>query len=406
MLKSWAVPKGPSLDPGDNRLAMRTEDHPLDYGDFEGTIPKGEYGGGTVMLWDQGRWIPEPGKDPRKTIEEGHLHFTLDGERMKGEWVMFRLKPKPGEKAEPWMLKKVTDEFAEPDDGDALVDNCVTSVTTGRTMAEIAARRATSGAPTAAARRAAAPSSKASTAPPQFQEPQLATLVDAVPTGTGWLHEYKYDGYRLLLATGGGAATAWTRNGNDWSDKFRALVKAAAELPAGCLIDGEAVALGKNGKPELPAAPGDAQGRQGRPRLLRLRPARRSRRGHHASCPISSARSGSPRCSRRAAADPLRRPCHRQGRGAVRRRSARKAARASSPRRRARPIAARRSRNWLKVKCIQRQEFVIVGWQESDKRRGFRSLLLAARDGGKLTYAGKVGTGFNTQDDRGADASA
>ena len=138
VLKSWAVPKGPSLDPGENRLAMRTEDHPLDYGGFEGTIPKGEYGGGTVMLWDQGRWIPDPRKDPSKTIEEGHLHFTLEGERMKGEWVMFRLKPKPGEKAEPWMLKKVTDDFAEPGDGDALVDNCVTSVTTGRTMAEIA----------------------------------------------------------------------------------------------------------------------------------------------------------------------------------------------------------------------------------------------------------------------------
>ena len=139
VLKSWAVPKGPSLDPGENRLAMRTEDHPLDYGAFEGTIPKGEYGGGTVMLWDQGRWIPEPSKDPSKTIVEGHLHFTLEGDRMKGEWVMFRLKPRPGEKAEPWMLKKVTDDFADPDDGDALVDNGVTSVTTGRTMAEIAA---------------------------------------------------------------------------------------------------------------------------------------------------------------------------------------------------------------------------------------------------------------------------
>src|SRR6186713_375549 len=101
VLKSWAVPKGPSLDPDDKRLAVRTEDHPLDYGTFEGVIPKGEYGGGTVMLWDRGRWEPEPGKDPSKTIEEGHLHFTLDGERMKGEWVMFRLKPRPGERQEP-----------------------------------------------------------------------------------------------------------------------------------------------------------------------------------------------------------------------------------------------------------------------------------------------------------------
>ena len=117
VLKSWAVPKGPSLDPDDKRLAVRTEDHPLDYGEFEGIIPKGEYGGGTVMLWDKGRWQPEPGKDPRKTIEEGHLHFTLDGERMKGEWVMFRLKARPGERQEPWMLKKVDDRFAKPERG-------------------------------------------------------------------------------------------------------------------------------------------------------------------------------------------------------------------------------------------------------------------------------------------------
>src|SRR3990170_3996763 len=139
VLKSWAVTKGPSLNPAERRLAVRTEDHPLDYGGFEGTIPKGEYGGGTVMLWDRGRWIPEPGKDPHMTIEEGHLHFTLEGERMKGEWVMFRLKGRPGDRSPPWMLKKVTDEHADEDAGDALVEQCVTSVTTGRTMAEIAA---------------------------------------------------------------------------------------------------------------------------------------------------------------------------------------------------------------------------------------------------------------------------
>ena len=208
VLKSWAVPKGPSLDPGENRLAMRTEDHPLDYGDFEGTIPEGEYGGGTVMLWDQGRWIPDPSKDPSKTIEEGHLHFTLEGERMKGEWVMFRLKPKPGEKAEPWMLKKVTDEFADPDDGDALVDNCVTSVTTDRTMAEIAAG---AGRLALQPRRAEGRTRQAKgerNAPPAFMEPQLATLVDEVPTGNCWIHEIKYDGYRLLISVGDGVATA------------------------------------------------------------------------------------------------------------------------------------------------------------------------------------------------------
>ena len=172
VLKSWAVPKGPSLDPGDNRLAMRTEDHPLDYGSFEGTIPAGEYGGGTVMLWDHGRWIPHPDKDPRKTLEEGHLHFTLEGERMKGEWVMFRLKPKPGEKAEPWMLKKVSDDFANPENGAELVDEGVTSVTTGRTMAEIASgsdvwRSNRDGQKGGRAKK------KSTEAPPPFRAPQL-----------------------------------------------------------------------------------------------------------------------------------------------------------------------------------------------------------------------------------------
>src|SRR4028119_2281546 len=262
VLKSWAVAEGRSPGPGQNRLAMRTEDHPLDYGTFEGTIPKGEYGGGTVMLWDQGRWIPEPGKDPSKTIEEGHLHFSLEGERMKGEWVMFRLKPRPGEKAEPWMLKKVTDQFADPGDGDALVDNFVTSVTTDRTMAEIAAGedvwRSNRG-----GQKGGRAKKKSGQGPPPFEEPQLATLVDSVPSGSDWIHEYKYDGYRLLLATGDGVATAWTRNAKDWSDKFKALVKAAAKLPAGCLIDGEAVALDDNGKPSFQLLQSTAKGRKG-----------------------------------------------------------------------------------------------------------------------------------------------
>src|SRR4029079_5544634 len=212
--------------------------------------PAGEYGGGTVMLWDKGRWIPDPRKDPSKSIEEGHLHFTLEGERMKGEWVLFRLNPRRGEKGEPWMLKKVTDDFADADDGDALVDNCVNSVTTGRTMGEIASgedewRSNRGGQKGGRGRR------KASKAPPPFEEPQLATLVDDVPPGDGWIHECKDDGYRLLLAVGDGVATAWTRKGLDWSDKFKALVKAAARLPAGCLIDGEAVALDEKGRPSF-----------------------------------------------------------------------------------------------------------------------------------------------------------
>jgi len=396
VLKSWAVPKGPSLDPGENRLAMRTEDHPLDYGAFEGTIPKGEYGGGTVMLWDQGRWEPDPRKDPSKTIEEGHLHFTLEGERMKGEWVMFRLKPKPGEKAEPWMLKKVTDDFADAGDGDALVDNCVTSVTTGRTMAEIAAgedvwKSNRGGQKGGRAKR------KASKAPPAFLEPQLATLVDDVPTGTSWLHEIKYDGYRLLLSVGEGVATAWTRNGLDWSDKFKALVKAAAKLPAGCLIDGEAVALDDEGRPSFQLLQSTLKDQRGAnlafyafdllvdhgedirklPNIERKERLAALLEG--VSPPILY---GDHIIGR--GEETFEAVCKQGGEGII----SKKASAAYS---------GTRSRNWLKIKCIQRQEFVIIGWSESDKRRGFRSLLLASRDGRRLTYSGKVGTGFNAQ---------
>jgi bifunctional non-homologous end joining protein LigD len=394
VLKSWAVPKGPSIDPAEKRLAMRTEDHPLDYGTFEGIIPAGEYGGGTVMLWDRGRWIPHPDKDPGKTIEEGHLHFTLEGERMKGEWVLFRLNPRKGERGEPWMLKKVTDEYADPDNGNALVDEGTTSVTTGRTMAEIAAGedvwRSNRG-----GQKGGRAKKKAAKAPPPFEEPQLATLVDDVPTGSDWLYEYKYDGYRLLLSVGDGVATAWTRNRKDWSDKFKALVKAAANLPAGCLIDGEAVAVDKNGKPSFQLLQSTLKDQKGanlvfyafdllidRGEDIRRLPniVRKDRLASLLAGVNPPIIYGDHVIGKGEAL--FAEICKQGGEGIV-------AKKASCP------YKGSRTRNWLKIKCIQRQEFVIVGWTESDKRIGFRSLLLAAKEKGKLTYVGKVGTGFN-----------
>jgi len=395
VLKSWAVPKGPSIDPDDKRLAVHVEDHPLDYGEFEGVIPKGEYGGGTVMLWDRGRWEPEPGKDPSKTIQEGHLHFTLDGERMKGEWVMFRLKGRPGDRQEPWMLKKVDDPFAKPDEGDALIEQCVTSVATGRSMAEIAAgtdvwHSEAKGAKKGRTKR------KAGVGPPPFRPPQLATLVDAVPSGSDWLHEYKYDGYRLLLSTAGGTATAWTRNGNDWSDKFRSIVKAAGKLPAGCLVDGEAVALDKKGRPSFQLLQATLKGGDGDlafyafdllvdrgEDITKLPNAERKERL------VTLLKTASPPIlygdhvvgKGEALFDAI---CKEGGEGIVSKKA--KAA-----------YRGDRTKNWLKVKCTKRQEFIIVGWQDSDKRHGFRSLHLAVRKGRKLTYAGKVGTGFDTK---------
>jgi len=390
VLKSWAVPKGPSLDPGDNRLAVRTEDHPLDYGAFEGTIPKGEYGGGTVMLWDRGRWIPEPGKDPRKTIEEGHLHFTLEGERMRGEWVMFRLKPKPGEKVEAWMLKKVTDDFAKPEEGEGLVEECVTSVTTGRTMAEIAA-----GADVWRSSRGGRMKRKAGVGPPKFRAPQLATLVDDVPAGSGWLHEYKYDGYRLLLATAGGAATAFTRNGHDWSDKFRPIIKAASDLPAGCLVDGEAVALGKDGKPSFQLLQASLKG--GKADFAFYAFDLLVDRGEDITHLPNIERKERLAALLKAASHPILYGDHVIGKGeALFQAICKEGGEGIICKKASAPYSGARNRNWLKVKCIQRQEFIIVGWQESDKRRGFRSLHLAVKAGRKLNYAGKVGTGFDT----------
>ena len=395
VLKSWAVPKGPSLDPDDKRLAVRTEDHPLDYGEFEGVIPKGEYGGGTVMLWDRGRWEPEPGKDPRKTIEEGHLHFTLEGERMKGEWVMFRLKGRPGDRQEPWMLKKVTDEFAKPEEGDALVEHCVTSVTTDRSMAEIAAGtdvwRSNRG-----GKKGGWQKRKAQAAPPEFQAPQLATLVDAVPTGNDWIHEYKYDGYRLLIATAGEAATAWTRKGNDWSDKFRAIVRAAAKLPAGCLIDGEAVALDEKGKPSFQQLQATLKG--GDADLAYYAFDLLVDRGEDITGLSNLERKERLAALLKAAAPPILYGDHVVGKGeklfdAI----CQEGGEGIISKKAKAPYRGDRGRNWLKVKCIQRQEFVIVGWQDSDKRHGFKSLHLAAREGSKLRYVGKVGTGFDTR---------
>jgi len=396
VLKSWAVPKGPSLDPEDKRLAVRTEDHPLDYGEFEGVIPKEEYGGGTVMLWDRGRWDPEPGKDPSKTIEEGHLHFTLEGERMKGEWVMFRLKGRPGDRQEPWMLKKVSDKYAKPDEGDALVEHCVTSVTTDRSMAEIAAgtdvwhsnRKATG--KTGRAKR------NTGAGPPKFQPPQLATLVDAVPSGNDWLHEYKYDGYRLLIATGGGAATAWTRNGNDWTDKFRSLARAAAKLPAGCLIDGEAVALDKKGKPNFQLLQASLKG--GDADLAFYAFDLLVDQGEDISALPNIERKDRLAALLKAASPPILYGDHVIGKGeALFQAICKEGGEGIISKKAGAPYEGKRAGNWLKIKCIQRQEFVIIGWQDSDKRHGFRSLHLAARDGRKLKYAGKVGTGFDTK---------
>jgi len=397
VLKSWAVTKGPSLDPSVKRLAVRTEDHPLSYATFEGTIPKGEYGGGTVMLWDRGTWAPIVGKSARD-LDEGHLHFKLEGERMKGEWMLIRLKRKPGEKRENWLLRKVTDKFAQ--EGEVLVDQVLTSVATGRSMAEIAAGT------TAVGKAPAVPKAKTKRGGklPVFRPPQLATLVDAVPTGNGWMHEIKFDGYRALLAVKGDDVRIYTRTGKDWTEKFLPLVAAVAamDLPP-ALIDGEIVAHDENGNPHFSSlqnilkrghgsqGAGDALAfhafdllEENGKDLTRMPNIERKERLaallEDAQPPIHVADHVIG-----AGEQLLEAMCGAGQEGIIS-----KAIDA--------PYAHRRSRNWVKIKCNLRQEFVIVGFKASSAPgRPFASLLLAQHEGKALVYKGNVGTGFDAE---------
>jgi len=402
VLKSWAVTKGPSANPDDKRLAVRTEDHPMSYADFEGVIPKGGYGGGTVMLWDTGSWAPIAGKSAHD-IEEGHLHFTLDGQRMKGEWLLVRMKPRPGEKRENWLLRKIADRWAGGTDD--LVGRALTSVLSDRTMAQIAAgeeggKSDASAKPATQARPAARRRSKGT--PPKFRALQLATLVDAVPAGHDWIHEIKYDGYRAAVAAAGSDVRIYTRNGLDWTDKFAPLVAhiAAFDLPP-CMIDGEIVAFDANGNPDFSALQAvlkrghgaqDAKTElqffafdlieQDGKSLTTLSNLERKERLeallHEAAPPIAVADHVIGAGERLYAA-----MCSAGQEGII-------SKRAESG------YAGKRSTNWVKVKCTRRQEFVIVGWNPSKaKGRPFASLLLAQHEGDALVYKGNVGTGFS-----------
>lgn len=405
VLKSWAVTRGPSLDPADKRLAVRTEDHPLSYATFEGTIPEDEYGGGTVMLWDEGTWAPIKGKSA-KDLEKGHLHFILNGERMKGEWLLIRLKPRGKEKRENWLLRKIDD--AEAGGSDTLVETGLTSVKTGRTMQEIAeGKKAKPSLP-----RKRGPISKGSSKLkqqemgsrlrgndgnlPKFREPQLCTLVDDVPAGNGWIHEVKYDGYRALIAIGGGKAKVFTRGGLDWTDKFAGIAEAAAALPvSSALIDGEIVAF-KNGRPDFSTLK-DAISNGGEMTLFafdllaldgedltklpnvqrkeRLRPLLDGADPH---LQFADHVTGS--------GEKLFEAMCREGyEGIVSKRADA-------------PYRGKRTKAWLKIKCTRRQEFVIIGWTKSSaKGRPFASLLLGQHKDGELVYSGKVGTGFDRE---------
>ena len=414
VLKSWAVTKGPSPDPEIKRLAVRTEDHPLSYAEFEGTIPKGEYGGGTVMLWDRGSWAPVEGKSA-KDLDKGHLHFTLDGERMKGEWLLIRLKPRTGEKRENWLLRKLEDGYAEA--GDALVERELTSVLTGRSMAEIAADRGgefplagkkddaflaqMEKASAHNAKRAKPRAKRKAALLPKFRKPQLATLVDAVPTGNQWMHEIKFDGYRAIVAAKGEEVRVYTRSGKDWTDKFAPLAEAIAalDLPAS-LIDGEIVAYDAKGNPDFSTLQSVLKRGHGSQ-------SKSDRLAFHAFDLLEldgESLEKLPNIERKerleallaTAEPPIHVADHVIGAGEKLYEAMCKAGQEGIIAKKIEaPYRHSRSKAWVKVKCTRRQEFIVVGWKKSSaKGRPFASLLLAQHEGKDLVYKGNVGTGF------------
>jgi len=279
VFKSWAVTKGPSLDPQDKRLAVEVEDHPLDYGDFEGTIPKGQYGGGTVMLWDRGYWEPEGNRTPEQALAKGDFKFTLEGERLHGSFVLVRMRnDRDGGKRTNWLLIKHRDDFSVDENGAAILDENNTSVASGRTMAAIAAGKGNKPKPfmvqsgdvqadavwdsnhgLAADKRAAdtkkkRPASRkaAKSAMPDFIPPQLCETLERPPSADGWIHEIKFDGYRIQARIENGEVTLKTRKGLDWTAKYPAIATSAASLPD-AIIDGEICALDENGAPDFAA---------------------------------------------------------------------------------------------------------------------------------------------------------
>lgn len=398
-LKSWAVPKGPSFDPNDKRMAVHVEDHPISYGDFEGVIPPGQYGAGTVIVWDRGTW--EPIGDPRAGYRAGKLKFRLHGEKLSGAWTLVRMKGRGDERQEPWLLIKERDEAARPAAEFSVVDALPDSVLSGTTYAAGFLPKAAAKTKKRAKANIELPDGARPAELPPALSPQLATLVDRAPPGDDWVYEIKFDGYRLLARIDGDDVRLFTRNGNDWTAKMKSLAAAlqALQLPPGWL-DGEIVVNGAQGLPDFNALQNafDASRTDSIQYYLFDIP---YCSGHDLrEVPLHARRAFLRRLLDGKWNDRIRfsedfeaRPdeilanaCRLKLEGVI-------------GKRRDSVYVTRRSPSWIKLKCTHRQEFVIVGYTDPEGSRvGIGSLLLAMHDPktGDLRYAGKVGSGFDT----------
>jgi bifunctional non-homologous end joining protein LigD len=417
VLKSWAVTRGPSLDPSEKRLAVAVEDHPLEYADFEGTIAKGEYGGGSVIVWDNGTWTPLG--DAHRGLKKGHLEFELHGRKLNGRWHLVKMHGKPAEKRENWLLIKGDDEFARPADAADILEERPESINTGRTIDELegeppgwssktgkietpggSADSPSDGAkPSAGAPDPSAIEGATESPMPGFVEPMLATLSKTPPSGERWLHEIKFDGYRLQAHIEDGKVTLWTRGGLDWTKKFGdGLQEALGNLPLRtAVIDGELVAENASGVSEFSLLQADlSDGRSDRFAYYAFDclyldgyDLRETALIHRKELlgRVIGANSGAVRYSSHFVEDGklvLQRACALGLEGIVSKTS--------------RSVyVSGRGKSWVKAKCSSKQEFVIAGYVPSSTgRKAIGSLALGVYEGADLRYVGRVGTGFSS----------
>lgn len=378
-LLSWAVPRGPSYNTRDRRLAVQVEDHPLEYRNFEGTIPKGEYGGGVMMLWDEGYW--EPQGDVEQGLRKGALKFVLKGRRLKGKWALIRVEPKAGETKNNWLLLKEKDDYAKTEDGNP---EFATSIRTGRTMKEIEAGE----------------DEKITRNPFDKVGVQLAKLVGKVPESGDWLYELKYDGYRIVAYLEGGSVRLVTRNGSDYTKRFRDIADSLAGWAAGraMILDGEMVITDAAGRTDFQALQNYMRSPKGQNLtyivfdLLALDGEDlRGRRLIDRKNTLEALMKDSP--------ENLLYSQHIKGNGKEFFHAACQANLEGIVAKKADSIySGTRNGSWIKLKCDTRQEFVIGGYTLSDKKTsGVSSILLGVYEGGELVYAGRAGTGFTVR---------
>jgi len=370
VLKSWAVPKGPSLDPEEKRLAVHVEDHPLDYGEFEGAIPKGEYGAGDVVLWDIGRWVPIG--DPHDGYAKGKLKFTLAGRKLRGAWTLARMGGRAGEGGKNWLLLKERDaEARDSGQGDVLAER------------PESVRTLIGDAPL-----------------PERIEPQLAVLTDVAPSGDEWLHEIKYDGYRALCRIEHGEVRLFTRAGLDWTERFHGVAAAAEALPVEtALLDGEVVVLTAEGRTSFDALQRELGSVASTSLTYVVFDLLHLDGVDLRSLPLEARKIRLADLLRRVPAGGVLRYCdHVVGRGPdFLRHAAAAGLEGVMSKRRESPHRPGRSDDWRKIRCTSRQEFVVGGFTEgAGSRVGFGALLLGVYDdAGTLLHVGRVGTGFD-----------